>query len=210
MDRFSKNGDVSRAPSASHPFTPSRVHWEPLAKRIARIEMLLVDVDGVLTDGRIIYDEAGREVKAFHVRDGSGLKLWRAAGKKAGIITGRSSPIVAKRAAELRLDALVQGAEAKYDAVRRVLLDFGLRDDQACYVGDDVPDLPVLRKCGLAVAVADACAEVVAEAHYVTQRPGGQGAVREVIELILRTQGLWNEAIERFLKTSLATSRVDS
>lgn len=193
-------GRADGTPTGRQPVSPS------LEKRIRRVDMLLLDVDGVLTDGRIIFDESGREVKAFHVRDGAGLKLWRTAGKRAGLITGRSSPIVAKRAAELGLDVVVQGAQAKLAAFRAVLRDVGLAEEQVCYVGDDVPDLPVLRACGLAIAVADACAEVVAQAHYVTRKPGGHGAVREIIELILRTQGSWNEVVERMMRDSASVA----
>src|SRR5262245_23251086 len=197
------NGSHRVAPAPVHSVNASSIHpiipssCQTLSERLARIEILLLDVDGVLTDGHIVYGGDGGEVKAFHVRDGSGLKAWRGLAKKAGIITGRSSKIVSLRAAELGLDAVVQGAEAKLPAFRGVLEKLGLAADQACYVGDDLPDLPVLDVSGLAVAVADACPEVIARAHYVTQRPGGNGAVREVIELILKSQGLWQAAIGR-------------
>ena len=170
-----------------------------LDDRCLKIEMLVLDVDGVLTDGRIVYADRGEEIKAFHVRDGSGLKLWLALGKAAGIITGRKSPIVARRAADLGITAVVQGADAKLPAFKKMLDARNLQAEQVAYVGDDLPDLPVLRYCGLAVAVADACAEARAAAHYVTVAPGGRGAVRETIELVLRSQGRWQEAIARFL-----------
>jgi 3-deoxy-D-manno-octulosonate 8-phosphate phosphatase (KDO 8-P phosphatase) len=167
-------------------------HPEPtLADRCAKIELLVVDVDGVLTDGSIIYGDDEVETKAFHVRDGSGLKLWQRACKRAALITGRTSPVVAVRAAEVGIDHVVQGVASKLPAFRNLLDTTGVSPDQVCYVGDDVPDLPVLLQCGLAVAVADACPEVRTAAHYVTRTPGGYGAVREVIELILRSQGRW-------------------
>lgn len=169
-----------------------------LAQRCAAIELLVLDVDGVLTDGRIIYSDAGTEVKEFHVRDGSGLKLWHWLGKHAAIITGRSSRIVDVRAAELDVKTVIQGSPDKLPAFRRVLADLGLKAEQAAYVGDDLPDLPVLLECGLALAVADACPEARAAAQYVTNVAGGRGAVREVIELILSAQGLWNKAVERY------------
>jgi|SRR5581483_7413198 len=162
------------------------------------IHLLLLDVDGVLSDGRITYSDRGEEIKAFHVRDGSGLKLWQEAGKRAGIITGRSSAVVARRAAELGLAPVVQGAADKLAAFRRVLVEEKLAPAQVCYVGDDIPDLPVFAHCGLAVAVADACGEARAAAHYVTRAKGGRGAVRETIEWLLRAQGRWQEVIERF------------
>jgi 3-deoxy-D-manno-octulosonate 8-phosphate phosphatase (KDO 8-P phosphatase) len=171
---------------------------QTLAERCAVIELLVLDVDGVLTDGGIIYSDNGLELKAFHVRDGSGLKIWEHVGKRAAIITGRTSPIVEVRAAELGIKAVVQGALEKMPAFRELLATGGWRPEQVCYVGDDIPDLPLLRCSGLSVAVADACPEVIAEAHYVTCAAGGRGAVREVIELILRCQGRWRPVVERF------------
>lgn len=169
-----------------------------LQERYRWINWLLVDVDGVLTDGRIIYTDAGAEIKAFHVRDGSGLKLWSKVGKKSGILTGRSSEIVKRRAAELDMAAVVQGASDKLVGWRRILTEHKVQAEEVCYIGDDLPDVPVLRRCGLAVTVADACDEALAEAHYVTRRRGGEGAVRETIELILRAQGVWQGLVAQF------------
>jgi 3-deoxy-D-manno-octulosonate 8-phosphate phosphatase (KDO 8-P phosphatase) len=164
---------------------------QPLADRCAKIRMLVIDVDGVLTDGRVIYSDNGVETKAFHVRDGTGLKIWQQQGLGVAIITGRTSRAVQIRAAELGISTVVQGAADKLSACRRSLDDSGLCFDQVCAIGDDLPDLPVLCNCALAVAVADACPEVRSAAHYVTRTPGGRGAVREVIELILSCQGRW-------------------
>jgi 3-deoxy-D-manno-octulosonate 8-phosphate phosphatase (KDO 8-P phosphatase) len=169
-----------------------------LGERCERIEMLVLDVDGVLTDGRIVYADDGVEIKEFHVRDGSALKLWQLEGKRAAILSGRRSRAVEVRAAELGVAPVVQGASDKLAAYRDLLAGGGLCPDQVCYVGDDLPDLPVLRHCGLAVAVADACPEVREEAHYTTQAPGGRGAVRETVELILRCQGRWQKVVERY------------
>src|SRR5207249_1735200 len=169
-----------------------------LVERCARIEMLVLDVDGVLTDGCIRYTDQGAEIKAFHVRDGSGLKLWTTLGKKAGIITGRRSVIVQRRADELGIQAVVQGADDKKAALVQMLKSLGVTPEQACAIGDDIVDLPILRTCGLAVAVADACLEAKEDADYVTKAVGGRGAVREVIEWILRAQGRWAEAIARY------------
>jgi 3-deoxy-D-manno-octulosonate 8-phosphate phosphatase (KDO 8-P phosphatase) len=169
-----------------------------LPERLQGIELLVLDVDGVLTDGGIMYTDAGAEAKQFHVRDGSGLKIWQFVGKRAAIITGRVSRVVERRATELGISPVIQGADFKLPALRRVLEATGFRPEQACVVCDDVPDLGVLVNCGLAVAVADAAPEARAAAHYVTQTPGGRGAVREVIELILRAQGRWNAVVERF------------
>jgi 3-deoxy-D-manno-octulosonate 8-phosphate phosphatase (KDO 8-P phosphatase) len=169
-----------------------------LQERCASIELLVLDVDGVLTDGGIVYSDHGVEWKKFHVRDGSGLKLWQLAGKRAAILTGRSSSLVDVRAAELGIQPVIQGAADKLAGFQRILEETGFRPEQVGCIGDDLPDLPVLLNCGLAVAVADACAEVRLDAHYVTQTRGGQGAVREAVEWILRCQGRWAALVERY------------
>lgn len=169
-----------------------------LADRCGGIELLVLDVDGVLTDGGILYADDGAELKQFHVRDGSGLKIWQYLGKRTAIITGRASKVVTVRAAELGIAPVYQGTPEKMAAFRELLAAGGLRPEQVCFVGDDVPDLPLLLSAGLAVAVADACPEVRAAAHYVTRAAGGRGAVRETIELILRCQGAWQQVVERF------------
>jgi 3-deoxy-D-manno-octulosonate 8-phosphate phosphatase (KDO 8-P phosphatase) len=170
-----------------------------LAARAAAIELLVLDVDGVLTDGSVIYADDGAELKRFHVRDGSGLKLWRLAGKRAAIVSGRESVAVERRAAELGVSPVVQGRDDKLAAFAEVLAATGLRAEQACAIGDDLPDVPVLRRCGLAVAVADACAQAREAAAFVTAAPGGRGAVREAIEWLLKLQGRWDEAVARYL-----------
>lgn len=169
-----------------------------LPERCKPIELLLMDVDGVLTDGSIVYSARGDEIKSFHVRDGSGLKLWQRQGKRAGVITGRSSEIVTRRGLELGLSPVLQGVEDKLAALEGILKESGHAPEQVCYIGDDVIDLPVLRRVGLAVAVADACGEAQDDAHYVTSARGGRGAVREVIELVLRCQGQWDEIVARY------------
>ena len=167
-----------------------------LAERCRLIELLVLDVDGVLTDGSIIYSSAGDEVKAFHVRDGSGLKFWRDAGKQAAIISGRSSTTVDRRTEELGIKFVVQGSGDKLASLRSILKTTNLQAEQVAAVGDDVPDLAMLQPVGLAIAVADACSEVREEAHYVTRVGGGRGAVREAIELISAARengnGRWN------------------
>jgi 3-deoxy-D-manno-octulosonate 8-phosphate phosphatase (KDO 8-P phosphatase) len=161
-----------------------------LRERCAVIEWLILDVDGVLTEGGIVYGHPEVEIKHFHVRDGSGLKRWHRAGKHAAVLTGRSSPLVDRRAAELDIERVIQGATEKLPAYRRLLEENGAADESVCYIGDDLPDLPPLHACGLAVSVADGCPEARAAAHYITRAAGGRGAVREVIDLILRCQGL--------------------
>jgi YrbI family 3-deoxy-D-manno-octulosonate 8-phosphate phosphatase len=170
-----------------------------LRQRCQQIDLLLLDVDGVLTDGSIVYADNDVEIKAFHVRDGSGLKIWRSEGKQAGLITGRRSSVVEIRAAELGLAPVLQGVADKLAAFEDILARLALTREKVCYVGDDLPDLPVLCRCGLAVAVADACPEVIAQAHYVTRTGGGRGAVREVVELILRGQDRWQRVVDQYL-----------
>lgn len=169
------------------------------ADRFARIRLLLLDVDGVLTDGRVTYVDNGLEIKSFHVRDGSGLKFWRQSGGRVAILSGRSSPAVVRRAKELGIDPVVQGADGKLPAFARILKETGMNPDQVCAVGDDLPDLPVLTRCGLAVAVADAAPEVRAAAHFVTTAQGGRGAVREVVEWLMRGQGTWDRVVAEFV-----------
>jgi 3-deoxy-D-manno-octulosonate 8-phosphate phosphatase (KDO 8-P phosphatase) len=166
-----------------------------LLERAAAIRLLVLDVDGVLTDGRITYAADGLEIKSFHVRDGSAVKFWRKVGGQVAILSGRVSRAVDVRAAELGIATVVQGAGEKAAALNRVLQGAGVSAAATCAVGDDIPDLALLRACGLAVAVADACPEVRAAAQYVTRTPGGRGAVREVIELLIRAQGRWHEIV---------------
>lgn len=171
---------------------------EELVRRARKIELLILDVDGVLTDGGLYYSNDGIETKRFHVRDGSGLKLWQLAGKRAAVISGRNSTAVDIRAKELGLSPVKQGCGAnKRAAFQSVLTEFDLQPDQVCAIGDDIPDLPLLQKCGLAIAVADACKDVLSEVHYVTSAIGGHGAVREAIEWLLGLTGQWSELVDR-------------
>jgi len=153
--------------------------------------LLVLDVDGVLTDGRILLDERGEEIKAFHVRDGYGLKRIMAAGVEVVLITGRSSGAVAKRASELGIKEVHQGVEEKGTLLDALMRKRGLEERHVCCVGDDLPDLPLLERAGLAVAVADAVVEVRDVATLITKQRGGSGAVREVCEFILQAKGLW-------------------
>ena len=168
-------------------------------QRCQPIELILSDVDGVMTDGRLIYDNQGIETKQFHVRDGQGIRLWKKAGFQFGLLSLRSSQIVRTRAAELNLTIVRQGAEDKVRTTRQILQELGLDPQRTCYLGDDLPDLPVLRFVGLGVAVADACSEVRDAAHHVTAARGGEGAVREIVETILKIQGRWEDAIRPYV-----------
>ena len=159
--------------------------------------MLVLDVDGVLTDGRIIYDEFGDELKCFDVQDGAGIALWHQQGLKTAIISGRKAKLVARRAKELRVHQVIQKAADKRKAFEIVLKRLRVKPEEACVIGDDLMELPMLRRAGLAVAVANAVAEVKAAAHYVTRHSGGRGAVRETIELILTVQLRWDSIVAR-------------
>jgi len=171
--------------------------------RLAKIRLLLLDVDGVMTDGRIIYDDRGGETKAFDVRDGHGLKLLQRAGIRVGIITGRQSPVVDRRASELGIELVYQGAKDKLLPFREILAKTGLTADAVAYVGDDLPDLPVLRRVGFAVTVADAMAELKPHVHYITHAPGGRGAVREICDLLLQAGGHWESLTARYFAEPL-------
>ena len=145
------------------------------------VELILSDVDGVLTDGGIVFDNQGIETKRFHVRDGFAVKLWTQAGYRFGVLTGRVSHIVKLRAAELGIDPVRQGFQDKFPTAREVISELELKPEQVCYIGDDLTDLPVMRHVGWAVGVADAVDEIREYANLVTQAPGGRGAVREFI-----------------------------
>ncbi len=171
---------------------------DELKNRAMAVRLLLLDVDGVLTDGRITYTDAGDEIKRFHVRDGSGLKIWKSIGGRTAIHSGRTSKAVERRGQELGIDALELGQPDKAPAFARLLAKFDLAPEQVCGVGDDLPDLPVLVRCGLSIAVADACPELRAAANFVTTAPGGAGAVREAIEWLLKLRGEWDRVVEGF------------
>ncbi|MCA9154252.1 MAG: HAD hydrolase family protein [Pirellulaceae bacterium] len=162
------------------------------------IELILSDVDGTLTDGSIIYDNQGIETKAFHIHDGLGIKLWQQAGFSFGLLTARSSHVVKIRAAELGVKILRQGFEDKLSAAKQVIDQLGLEPSQVCYIGDDLPDLPVIRYVRLGVAVADAVPEVREAAQVTTRLPGGRGAVREVVEALLKSKQRWADIIRKF------------
>ena len=162
----------------------------------SRIKLLLMDVDGVLTDGRILYSSDGVEIEAFHIRDGVGLRAAHRAGLLTALLTGRVSPAVARRAKELDISEIHKGIPDKVEIYETLLRRYNLTDEAVAYIGDDLNDLPLLARAGLAAAPADAADEVKARVAYVTARGGGRGAVREVIELILKAQGKWEEVIE--------------
>jgi 3-deoxy-D-manno-octulosonate 8-phosphate phosphatase (KDO 8-P phosphatase) len=171
-----------------------------IERRASRIKLLLMDCDGVLTDGRLWLTDDGDEQKSFNTHDGLGLALLHRAGLKSGIITGRSSRAVTRRAQELGVEFVCQGNPDKTAAFEQLLQQAGVDENEVAFVGDDLPDIPIMNRAELAVAVADAMAETRSVAHYVTRAKGGRGAVREVIEIILKSQGRWHDLVEDYLK----------
>ena len=165
-----------------------------------KIKLLLLDVDGVMTDGRIIYFNDGGEAKAFDVKDGHGLKLIQRAGIRVGIITGRQSEVVARRAAELGIEIVYQGAKDKLKPFLEIIKELGLEPFEVAYVGDDVVDLPVMRQVGFSATVADAVDDIKPYVDLVTSRPGGRGAVREVCDLLLKQSGRWSSVTSRYFE----------
>ena len=171
-------------------------HDVDLEARLARVELLLMDVDGVLTDGGVTLGADGVERKTFHIRDGLAVKLWQQAGCRAAFVTGRSSRAVELRAVELGIPIVRQGVADKLAAASEIVAACGVPWERTAFIGDDLPDLAVVRRCGVGVAVADACPELVQAAAVVTRLPGGRGAVRELVERMLRARGAWDALAE--------------
>jgi 3-deoxy-D-manno-octulosonate 8-phosphate phosphatase (KDO 8-P phosphatase) len=169
-------------------------------RRASRIKLLLMDCDGVLSDGRLWLTPDGDEQKAFNTHDGLGLSLLHRAGLKSGIISGRSSKAITRRAGELGIEFVRQGDPDKIEAFEEVIKLAGVAKSEVAFVGDDLTDIPIMRRAEFAVAVADAVEETRDVAHYVTRAKGGHGAVREVIEMILKSQGRWQELVDKYLK----------
>jgi len=172
---------------------------QDILQRAAAIRLLVFDVDGVLTDGGLFIDTEGREHKVFNSRDGHGMKMLQQCGVSIAIITGRSSPAVAHRMAGLGIEHVYQGQHEKLPAFEQLLDKLGLSAAQAAYVGDDVVDLPIMCRVGLAVAVQDAHALVKKHAHWLTAQPGGRGAARDVCELIMEAQGHLEQHMQQYL-----------
>ncbi len=170
-----------------------------IRKKARKIKLLLLDVDGVLTDGGIVFGSGGEELKRFNVHDGHGIKLWIEAGHGLGLVTSRSSIAVRHRARELGIRMVYQKVANKLDTYRKIKKKTGLTDAEIAYIGDDIVDLPVLIRVGLAIAVKDAASDLRDKVHYRTREEGGQGAVREVIEIILHAQGRWQSLIKGYL-----------
>ena len=167
-------------------------------ERCQQIQCILSDVDGVLTDGGILFNNEGIETKSFHIRDGLGIKLWQRAGYQFGILTARTSHIVKVRSAELGIKIVRQGFEEKLPIAQQIMAELKVDPAEVCYMGDDLTDLPVMRHVGWSVAVADAVSEIRDHADQVTKAAGGCGAVRELIEYLLRTKGRWEDLIRHY------------
>ena len=172
-----------------------------LKKRAAQIKLLLMDVDGTMTDGGVLLlsqpDGSALEIKKFDAHDGQGLTLAHTAGIRTGCITGRESPALLRRAHEMKMDYVYMKIPLKMPAYEEILAKAGLKDAEVAFVGDDLPDIPILKRVGLAVAVGDAVADVKKIAHYTTKAHAGRGAIREAIELILKSKGIWDELIDK-------------
>lgn len=166
--------------------------------KIQKIKVLAMDVDGILTDGRIIIDNKGGEIKNFDVQDGFGIVLFQRMGFKTAIISARSAKPTSARAKDLKINKVYQDAYPKIAAYERMLKELKVKDEHVCYMGDDLPDLPVLKRVGFAVSVPNGVTEVQRAADYITKKKGGHGAVREVVELILKIQGKWDKVLAAY------------
>lgn len=181
--------------------SPSPKISAALKKRAAQIKLLLMDVDGTMTDGGVILlsqpDGSALEIKRFDAHDGQGLTLAHTAGIRTGCITGRESPALLRRAHEMKMDYIYMKIPLKLPAYQEILANASLKDVEVAFVGDDLPDIPILKRVGLAVAVGDAVADVKKIAHYTTKAHAGRGAIREAIEVILKSKGIWDELIDK-------------
>lgn len=171
-----------------------------MQERIKKINILMVDIDGVLTNGKIVYGNSGDELKFFDVQDGFGIVLLKRAGIKTIIITAKKSKIVSKRAKDFNAFKVYQNCFDKLKTFQSILKTFKFNSEEICYIGDDLIDIPVLKRVGFAVSVPNATEEVRANSHYITKKTGGSGAVREVCELILKTQGKWKSITEKYFR----------
>lgn len=175
---------------------------EELKERIRAVRMMIFDVDGVLTDGRVIYMDDGSEIKEFNAQDGHGIKMLQRAGIEVALISGRACKAVEHRAEGLGISRLYQGFKVKTEPYERLLADTGLEAGHTGFMGDDLIDIPIMRRAGFSVAVPNAVAHIFPYAHYITRAEGGHGAAREVCDMILQVQGLWEKSIERYLVES--------
>lgn len=174
---------------------------EDVAQRAQLVKLLAIDVDGVWTDGSLYYGPRGEELKRFNVKDGHGMVLWRELGFPIAVLTARNSPIVTARAAELGIRHVLQGERDKARGFDKLLAQAGVREEEVAYMGDDINDLPVLMRAGFSATPADGVVEVRERVHYVCRASGGNGAIRELCEVLIRAKGRWDEATARFFAT---------
>ena len=172
---------------------------QELKQRAANIKLLVLDVDGVLTDGKLYFSNSGEELKAFSILDGHGIKILQDSGVKVGIVTGRESSLVARRASELGIELLIQNCSEKKNAVQKLAAELSLTLQQIAFMGDDYPDLPAMRSVGLALTVANAHPVVISHAHWQSDKTGGSGAVREACDLIMQAQDTYAAALAKYL-----------
>jgi len=170
-----------------------------IVDQLKTIKLLLLDVDGVLTDGGIIYDDTGSQIKVFHVRDGLGIRLLMLFGVQVGIATGRRSKALLHRCENLGISLILDGLSTKADVLNEIFQRTGISSDEIAFVGDDLMDLPLMKKCGVSIAVADAHELIRLHAGLVTRSSGGKGAVREICEMILKARNQWEDVINRFM-----------
>lgn len=171
-----------------------------IKEKAKKVKLLILDVDGVLTDGKIVLDETGKQLKFFDVQDGLGVVLLKRAGINTIILSARYSRTVSLRAKDMKVFKIYQNSEDKLRTYQKILKQLKLKDKDVCFIGDELIDIPVLKRAGFSVAVANAAVEAKKVCDYTTKRKGGKGAVREVIELILKSQGKWDKVISRYLK----------
>ena len=169
-----------------------------IQQKAAKIKLLILDVDGILTDGRIIYDSRGRDLKLFDVLDGLGVHLLRRMGIKTILITAKASKAIKPRARDMKVDKVYGSIVPKTKVYEKILNDYSLDDSEVCFMGDDLVDMGILRRVGLPISVPGACKEVKELCIYITEKRGGRGAVREVVELILKSQNKWQEAVKLY------------
>lgn len=171
-----------------------------MSDTVRDIKLIAVDVDGVLTQGDVTYTSSGDEVKSFNIKDGVALRAAQHVGMHVAVISGRKSAALERRVNELQIETVIMACRDKSDAIRTILADLGLERRHAAFIGDDLIDIPAFRECGFNIAVGDACADLKEAADHITELPGGRGAVREAIEMILRAQGKWEQAVECILQ----------
>jgi 2-dehydro-3-deoxyphosphooctonate aldolase (KDO 8-P synthase) len=197
---ISKTHSTTDNPAGICSKTHAQVKRENLLDKMSKIRLIIFDVDGILTDGRIIFGNNDLEIKSFDVRDGHGIKIAKRFGLDIALVTGRSSKSVKWRASDLGIDHVYQGIWDKKPVLERIVQQLGIKNDEVAVVGDDVVDIPMMRSAGVSFTVPEAPVEALAQADVITRHSGGRGAAREIVEMILKAQGKWDEAMKRYYK----------